>query len=107
MECEEYPDVLVPRPECRCRACARAREDSIPVKLRLLAHEQFHPSRLTITASNGIIHRALSMYIAGHIGLAEMQIELIAALAQEVDQQFQRLVDIEAMKPLFLSKESR
>ena len=99
MECFEQPDALPPRPECRCRACATAREDSIPVKLRLLVRQQQAALLTRIDVSGTLIHRAFSAYIAGHIGLAEMQVELIVALAKQVDDQHQQLVGIAMREP--------
>ena len=103
MECLEHPEALPPYHECRCGACARAREDSIPAKLRLLARRQLTASSLTsIAISDTILHRAFSTYIAGHIGLAEMQIELIVALAKQVDDHHKQLMSLVAMQPILM-----
>lgn len=102
MNCMEHPDAIPPFGDCRCPACFRAREESIPSKLRSLARRQME-SPWSIGISDAIIHRAISTYLGGHIGLMEMQVDLIAALATQVDKQHKMLMDVEAMKPIALT----
>lgn len=52
-----------------------------------------------------IVRRALSTYIAGYIGLAEMQIELIGTLASHCDDQQKLLTDAAMLQPLIFSAE--
>jgi hypothetical protein len=103
--CMEHPDAIPPFHECRCPACYRAREDSIPAKLRYLARRQLALS-WEIRISDALIHRALSTYLAGHIGLAEMQIELIAALANHVDEQHKQLCEAVSLEPVLLTNDA-
>lgn len=101
MRCYEV-DAPAPRHECRCSACARAREQSIPVRLRELATGRGEKPWDISPLSASIVHRALSTYIAGHIGLAEMQIELIAALSDQCDKQQKMLADDAMLRPLVI-----
>lgn len=103
MKCYEA-DAPVPRHECRCSACAQAREQSIPIRLRELATGRSEKPWDISPLSASIIHLALSTYIAGHIGLAEMQIELVAALADQCDKQQKMLGEISSMKPIVMTK---
>ena len=101
MQCYEI-DTPAPRHECHCACCSQARERSIPVRLMELATGRGEKPWDISPLSSSIIHRALSTYIAGHIGLAEMQIELIAALADQCDKQQKMLGDIAILRPLVL-----
>lgn len=105
--CMEDSNRQAPCNSCRCPSCCRAREQSIPVRLRNLAFRQAKEP-WKVSASSALIHRALSTYIAGHIGLAEMQIDLIDALTAGMDEQHAMLVNFasKSFKPLIIETES-
>jgi hypothetical protein len=94
--CEQHP-IPAPNIGCGCHACYHARKVSLDPRLLDLAFGRddfgFRPSRQ-------IAHGWLARYFAGQIEHAALHVGLIEALAQQLDQQFEKRLEAAIREPV-------